>query len=129
MLHLFFLLQLKRIRKSFHKPAGFQRKKWKGKEGNSSTSDFRYFSLTPISTYKSVLPLSCQTVHPFTLLWTYPIIYQFQLFFPTQGWAEWRLTEKGNSLRCGKFARQKTVKMLSQKAEEENKLWHHMCSF
>lgn len=27
-----------------------------------------------------LLPLSCQTVHPFTLLCTHPIIYQFQLF-------------------------------------------------
>lgn len=59
--------------------------KWKMKEENSSISEIRYFSLTPISTYKKcglfyfLLPLPCQAIHPFTLPCTHPIIYQFRL--------------------------------------------------
>lgn len=85
------VLQLKELEKIFHKrlhhKSGYL---WiceaRGKKGNSSISEIRYFSLTPISTYKKcglfyfLLPLPCQTVRPFTLLCTHPIIYQFQLF-------------------------------------------------
>lgn len=83
------------------------------KEENSSISEIRYFSLTPLLTLKSVglfyfkLPLACQTVCPFHPAWSLPITQQFKALHRLRRkrksllfWKQTDVATDWNLLRC-----------------------------